>query len=151
MANLAGEVIGINTVKIAVPGFEGMGFAIPSNQVKEVVASLRVHGRVVRPVAGLRLVREVTGEEAEFYHLPVKFGVAVVPQPNGPAYKAGLRKYDIIQEVNGHKVRTVQELQECIIGCRVGEEVELKVARIPRKQGEPLRTLKFKVRLGKDG
>ncbi|MGE5422710.1 MAG: S1C family serine protease, partial [Ignavibacteriales bacterium] len=79
LSNLNGEVVGINTIKISVQGFEGMGFAIPSNQVKEVLKELRSNGRVVRPIAGLKIVSEITAEEADYYNLPVKQGVTITP------------------------------------------------------------------------
>jgi len=150
LANLSGEVIGINTIKISVPGFEGMGFAIPSNQVVEVVNALRKDGRVERPVAGLQVVNELTPELATYYNLPVDFGVAVMPVEGGPSLKAGLKEYDIIRSVNGQPVKSAYDLQNCMFGCKVDDEVTFGVTRLAREPGEKLRDFEFKVRLCSD-
>jgi serine protease Do len=151
LCNLTGQVIGINTVKIAVPGFEGMGFAIPSKQVVEVVNALRTKGRVERPVAGLRVVNEVTAELATYYNLPLKYGVAVKPLKGGPAEKAGVRDYDIIRSVNGKKVQTAYDLQDCMFGCKVGDQATISVTRLARGPGEKLKNFKCKIKLCSDG
>lgn len=151
LCNLRGEVVGINTVKIAVSGYEGMGFAIPSNQVVEVVNALRTKGRVERPVAGLQVVNELTAELATYYNLPVNHGVAVKPLKGSPAEKAGLKEYDIIREVNGKKVQTAYDLQECMFGCKVGDQATLSVTRLARGPGEKLKNFKCKVTLCSDG
>lgn len=151
LCNLQGEVIGINTVKIAVSGYEGMGFAIPSNQVVQVVNDLRTKGRVERPVAGLQVVDEVTSELATYYNLPVTYGVAVKPIKGGPAEKAGLKDYDIIRSVNGKKVQTAYDLQECLFNCKVGDEATLSVTRLARGPGERLKNFDCRVTLCSDG
>ncbi|NLB18699.1 MAG: trypsin-like serine protease [Syntrophomonadaceae bacterium] len=151
LANLKGEVIGINTIKISVPGFEGMGFAIPSNQVVEVINSLRKDGRVERPVAGLQVVNELTPELATYYNLPVEFGVAVMPLEGGPSAKAGLKEYDIIRSVNGQSVKNAYDLQNLMFGCKVDDEVTFGVTRLARAPGEKLRSFECKVRLCSDG
>jgi len=151
LCNLQGEVIGINTVKIAVSGYEGMGFAIPSNQVVQVINDLRLKGRVERPVAGLQVVHEVTSELATYYNLPVTYGVAVKPIEGGPAHKAGLKDYDIIIAVNGKKVQSVYDLQECLFNCKVGDEATLSVTRLARKSGEQVKKFDCKVTLCSDG
>ncbi len=151
LCNLKGEVIGINTVKIAASGYEGMGFAIPSNQVVQVVNELRTKGRVERPVAGLQVVDEVTSDLATYYNLPVTFGVVVKPIKGGPAEKAGLKDYDIISAVNGKKVQTAYDLQECLFNCKVGDEATLSITRLARKSGEQVKTFDCKVTLCSDG
>ncbi|MGI6551141.1 MAG: S1C family serine protease [Syntrophomonadales bacterium] len=151
LCNLAGEVIGINTVKISASGFEGMGFAIPSNQVVEVVNDLRTKGRVERPVAGLEVVNELTSEVATYYNLPVDYGVAVKPIKGGPAEKAGLRDYDIIQAVNGKKVQNAYDLQECMFNCKVGDQATVTVTRLARGPGQKLKNFHCKVTLCSDG
>ncbi|MGE5372989.1 MAG: S1C family serine protease [Solirubrobacterales bacterium] len=148
LANLNGEVIGINTIKIAVSGFEGMGFAIPSNQVKSIIQELRDHGRVTRPVAGLKVVKEVSAADAKYYNLPVAYGVAVVPAKSGPAHQAGLRDYDIIQAVDGHKVTSAAELQNCMFNCKIGDQVTVTAARLTR--GGTLQKYKYRIKLDGD-
>ncbi|MGE5398249.1 MAG: S1C family serine protease [Chitinophagales bacterium] len=151
LANLAGDVVGINTIKISVSGFEGMGFAIPANQVKEVIKELRTRGRVVRPAAGLKIIDELSPQVAQIYNLPVNQGVAVMPVKGGAAEKAGLKNYDIVEAVNGHKVGSAYDLQDCIFGCKAGDEVTIKVVRIPRNSGDKMKRIKVKLKLDSDG
>lgn len=150
LANLNGEVVGINTIKIAVQGYEGMGFAIPSNQVVEVVNAIRRDGRVIRPMAGLKVVHEVTPELAAYYNLPIKYGVAVTPIDGGPAHKAGILEYDIVTAVNGKPVKTAADVQECMFGCKVDDEVTVEVTRLARGDGGKDRNFKYKLRLCSD-
>lgn len=151
LVNYSGEVVGINTIKIVTEGFEGMGFTIPSNQVHDVIRDLKAHGRVMRPVLGVRIVDDVTSDEAKYYRLPVKGGVAVVPTRGGPAWRAGLRKYDIIEAVNGRKINTGTDLQEVIFSHKAGEVVKLNVLRLQAAQGRKSSFLSIKVKLKEEG
>jgi serine protease Do len=135
LINSRGEVIGINSVKIAMPGFEGMGFAIPSNQVKQVIASLIQHKEVVRPALGVTLKGEVTAEAAAYYHLPVDYGVVIEVHPTSPADKAGLRNMDIIIAVDDQVIRTAEEIRTAISQRQVGDTVQIKVIREKRAIG----------------
>ncbi|NPV91934.1 MAG: PDZ domain-containing protein [Firmicutes bacterium] len=133
LVNARGQVIGINTIKITIPGFEGMGFAIPINQVKNVIASLVQEQKVVRPALGVRIIGEVTSEGAASQGLPVDYGVAVDPRPGSPADKAGLESGDIIVAIEGIACRTAAELQREVLNHRVGDPVRLKIIRIQGK------------------
>ncbi|NLX88962.1 MAG: PDZ domain-containing protein [Syntrophomonadaceae bacterium] len=130
LVTLDGQLIGINTVKIAAAGFEGMGFAIPSNQVQEVVEQLKHHGRVIRPVLGIRMLGEINGELARHFNLPSPSGVVVEPLPDGPAAKAGIKAYDIIISIDNEDVGTSLELQEKIASRKAGQTVEVKLLRL---------------------
>jgi len=147
LVDLSGQVIGINTVKIALPGFEGMGFSIPSNQVRKVVQDLRKNGKVVRPWLGVRIVGEITPDEARYYRLPVTNGVAIALVQGGPAERAGLKNYDIIRSINGKQLKTGNDLQAEIFSRRKGEVVELEVFRLPESEGQKSRRLQIRVRL----
>lgn len=129
LVNARGEVIGINTIKIARAGFEGMGFAIPSNVVKDIVSDLIEHKRVIRPALGVYMVRDVDEELADYYNFSVDYGVIVDPQPLGPAAKAGLRRYDIIVDIDGNKITSRFDLQNEIFKHKVGDEVKITVIR----------------------
>ncbi|HZK42900.1 MAG TPA: trypsin-like peptidase domain-containing protein [Syntrophomonadaceae bacterium] len=138
LVNLRGELIGINTIKIAAEGFEGMGFSIPSNQVKLVVESIKENGKVIRPIMGIRIIREFTCDETEFFSLPRECGVAVDIIRGGPAYKAGLKKYDIITKIDGIEVETALLLQEEIGLRKIGDAIHVEYIRIPaNKEGQP--------------
>jgi serine protease Do len=150
LVNLNGKVIGINTIKIAVPGFEGMGFSIPSNQVKTVVDSIIKNGKVSRPLMGIRILGEISQDEARYYNFPLKYGVVVEPIAGGPADKAGLKKYDIITGISGKKVGTGQELQEQIFARKIGQKVRVDLVRASDKEGEKPQQLKINVKLVQD-
>jgi S1-C subfamily serine protease len=75
----------------------------------------------------------------------------VVPIKGGPAEKAGVKNYDIIQAINGKKVETAYDLQGHMFGRKVGEEVKLSIIRLPRRQGEKVQKLMLKVKLDGDG
>jgi len=133
LANAIGEVIGINTAKIKIPGVEGMGFAIPSNTVKEIVQELIEHGRIIRPWIGVS-VSEIDEKFAEQLQLPVEYGVLVEDTvPGDPADEAGIRSGDIIIEMAGEKIETFNRLTEVINKHEVGDRVTVKIIRNGRE------------------
>lgn len=135
LVNMNGEVVGINTVKIAVPGFEGMGFSIPSRQVQMITKDLMEHGKVVHPVLGIRILGEIKPNEASYFNLPVHHGVIVSPNSGGSAGKVGIKEYDVITAVNGKKVETALELQELIMKRKAGDTVKISIVRMPGAAG----------------
>ncbi len=147
LVNLEGKLVGINTVKIAAEGFEGMGFSIPSNQVKMVVEQIKEHGRVLRPLMGIKILGEISGENARYFRLPLTYGVIVEPVKNGPAARAGLKKYDIITQVDGEKIETGLELQEKIFSHKIGQTVSVRLLRLPETElgKAQFKTLKVKL------
>ena len=151
LVNMNGEVVGINTVKIAVPGFEGMGFSIPSRQVQMIAKDLMEHGKVLRPVLGIRILGEIKPNEASYFNLPVRHGVIVSPHSDGSAGKAGIKEYDIITAVNGKKVETALDLQEIIMNCKVGDTVKLSILRMSGGAGENAQKITRKIKLERDG
>jgi serine protease Do len=121
-----GEVIGINTVKFVQDKVEGMGFAIPINDVKPIVAQLLETGKVARPALG------ITGQDLKesigFYEIPVGILVARV-LPGSSAEDAGLMPNDIILEFAGQKVRSMEDLKEVLSRSSIGDEVSIKIIR----------------------
>lgn len=150
LANLKGEVVGINNIKISSPGFEGIGFSIPSNQVQAVVQSILKNGRVLRPLLGIIILGDVSTQQAERHNLPVKYGVVIEPLNGGPADEAGMQKYDIITRLGGIAVKNSQELQEQILVRKIGEQVEVEAVRLPATSADQPRQLKFRPRLSGD-
>ncbi|ABZ83578.1 serine protease do, putative [Heliomicrobium modesticaldum Ice1] len=134
LLNANGEVIGINSIKIAVQGFEGMGFAIPSNQVMQIVNELRAKGKVSRAALGVTLIMDVDKELAQKYNLIVDYGVVVKPSPGGPAQKAGMQNNDILIAINDKPVRNRMELQKELFAYKVGDTVNVTVVREDQKQ-----------------
>lgn len=143
LVNSKGQVIGINTIKIAATEVEGIGFAIPINEAWEIAESL-INYRYVknRPYLGVVIDNTFTKEDAERYKVPAGLLVYDV-QPLTGAYKAGIRIGDIIVKFDGKEVTTFSELEELKNRHKPGDEVEIEVYR----DGE---TLKLKVVLGEE-
>jgi serine protease Do len=123
LVNMAGEVIGINSVKIVAPGVEGMGFAISSSEAKPIIQNLIRYGRVVYPWLGVGL-------------RTVERGALIVElRANSPADMAGLRVNDVIIQFGGQEINSVADLVRAIRTAEIGEEVEIVFIR-----GEETRT-----------
>jgi len=129
LANSRGQVIGINTVKIAATDVEGIGFAIPINEANEIAESLMTHKYVKgRPRLGLYIDQSFTKEKADMYKVP--YGLLVYSvEPLSAAYKAEIHAGDIIVEFDGKKVTTFKELEDQKNLHKPGDEVEVKVYR----------------------
>ncbi|TGB02698.1 S1C family serine protease [Halobacillus salinus] len=143
LINLQGEVIGINSMKIAKEEVEGIGFSIPMNVAKPVIEDLETKGEVERPYMGVSLqdVNQVPRAALEQQlNLPadVTHGVIVRGVEQGSsAAKAGLEKYDVITEINGEKVETLMELRQYLYNkTEKGDSIELTVYR----NGQPTTT-----------
>jgi serine protease Do len=141
LVNAKGNVIGISSIKIARTGFEGMGFAIPSNIVQQIVADLIKYKRVIRPALGVYMIRDVDKELANYNDLGVDYGVLIDPQPMGPADKAGMQRYDIIVEINGGKVTDRFDLQNIVFSKKVGDSISVTAVRDKKR-------MSFTVKLG---
>lgn len=133
LLNLSGEVIGINTA--VAQGAENIGFAIPANEVKRVVASVKETGRIVRPFLGVRYLI-VTPEIAKQQSLPVDYGALVVRgntaadlavTPGSPADKAGIVENDILLEIQGKKITTEMPLQKLVSSFAVGDTIAVAI------------------------
>jgi serine protease Do len=129
LVNADGQVIGINSAKIAATGVEGIGFAIPINEAKPILKELAEKGRVVRPYLGVSLLDKNLAQRLGF-DLDLRGGLFVVKLfQNGPAYRGGIRPNDIIVKFNGTKVDTVADLREALGKCQVGEQVPVTILR----------------------
>lgn len=138
LVNLRGELVGINTAILSQSGGNvGIGFAIPINMAKEIMAQLIEHGEVRRGVLGAQ-AQDLTPELAQAFDLSAQRG-AVVTQvsPGSPADKAGLKSGDIITHLNGRPVRDAADVRNVIGLLRIGQKVEMQVMR----DGKP-RTLR---------
>ncbi|OOB78345.1 MAG: hypothetical protein BEN18_07680 [Epulopiscium sp. Nuni2H_MBin001] len=122
-----GEVIGINTIKLVDSDIEGMGFAIPINDVKEIVDELMEHGRVLRPSLGI-YGYTMTQDIASMYELAVGVYIEGVI-PGSGADIAGIEAHDIILEFAGEKVTTVEDLVNLIEVQSVGDMITVRVLR----------------------
>ncbi|MEK7306009.1 MAG: Do family serine endopeptidase, partial [Nitrospirota bacterium] len=125
--NIHGEVIGINTAIINFA--QGIGFAIPSNMARDIMAQLVEKGRVVRGWLGIG-IQQLTPELASKFGVKETEGVLVSEVFDGhPAQKAGIIPGDIISGVEGKQVDTPAALARAIAGMMPGKKVEIEVIR----------------------
>lgn len=128
LVNLAGEVIGINTaIYTGSRGFEGVGFALPSNTAINVYNQLVTSGKVVRGSIGITFQEERSNNPVLMKELGVPYGIVVEDvQPNSPAEKAGLQPGDVITDINGQPVRNGSDLVNPIAQTPVGQNVQVR-------------------------
>ena len=126
LLNTAGEVIGINSLKISQGGVEGLGFAIPSNDVIPLIKEMTEQGHVERPYIGVGLanLNQVPGQYIQDLPKSVESGVMVVSiDPESAAGKAGLKEEDIITAINGNEVKNSTELRKYLYTeLNIGDE-----------------------------
>jgi S1-C subfamily serine protease len=112
LINTKGEVVAINTAKI--PYGQGIGFAVPINTVKSILNDLVENGHVTRPWLGISTVK-LNPSIASFYRLPLVHGALIVNvEPYSPADNAGLRRGDIIEEIDGNKIESPSQISSYI-------------------------------------
>ncbi|HET6727354.1 MAG TPA: trypsin-like peptidase domain-containing protein [Nitrososphaeraceae archaeon] len=112
LINTKGEVVAINTAKI--PYGQGIGFAVPINTVKSILTDLVENGHVSRPWLGISTVK-LNARIASFYRLPIIHGALIVNvEPYSPADNAGLRRGDIIEELDGSKIEDPSQISSYI-------------------------------------
>jgi serine protease Do len=130
LVNLDGEVVGINSaIKSGTGGFQGIGLAISSNMVKNVLEQLLENGTVHRAYLGV-LVQQLDPEVGERLGLAGKSGVVLSKVMAGsPAAKAGLQDGDIVTEIAGHAVKDPRGLQGVVAGLPIGKPVDVTVYR----------------------
>lgn len=125
--NLNGEVVGVNTAIIA--GGQGIGFAIPINIANGVFSQLKVSGKVVRGWLGV-IVQEISPEISQSLGLESTDGALISDlAPGGPAENAGLKRGDIIIEVDGKKITTMPELPKTIATYKPDTFATLRIIR----------------------
>lgn len=129
LINLAGEVIGITSAKIADIGVEGLGYAISTKTAIPIIQQLITKGYVSRPYFGVATVT-INQYIYTVNRLPVDKGVIITYiDPNSPAASAGLRRYDIITHFKDNQVTTSEELIKMIHDSQIGENVKITYIR----------------------
>lgn len=130
LVNLKGELIGINTAIFSrTGGYMGIGFAIPTNMVKNVMDSLISEGKVVRGWLGVN-IQEVTSELAEQFGAPDNSGALIGDVvEESPSEAAGLRRGDIIRTYKEILVRNPTQLRSLVAQTTPGTKVQLTVLR----------------------
>ena len=139
LINLAGQVIGINSMKLSSTGtgsgsstsVEGMGFATPSNEVVSIINQLVANGKVIRPALGISLIdlANIPEEQQQsVLKLPssVTGGIVVAKiNDNSPLKGSGIQKGDVIVSLGGKKVTGLASLREALYAHKLGSTVEI--------------------------
>jgi serine protease Do len=138
LVNLAGQVVGINTLIVRSSGSsgdvaEGLGFAIPSNTVQAEAEQLIATGKVARPYLGINY-EAVTPDLASAYNLPVQWGAYISQlDASGPAGQAGLRRGDIIYKIGDVELDETHPYMNVLFQYSPGQTVPLGIARGSQK------------------
>ena len=129
LVNADGEIIGINSAKIAVSSVEGIGFAIPINSVKPIIQELAEKGRVAHPYVGASLIDKDIARHYGF-DIDLQGGLFIIKLTlNGPLALAGARPGDVVSKFDGVKVETVSALRDEIARHKVGDTVTITIIR----------------------
>ncbi|CAM3239856.1 trypsin-like peptidase domain-containing protein [Filibacter tadaridae] len=133
LLNEEGKVIGINSLKIAENGVEGLGFAIPSNDVIPLVKEMTKNGKIERPYIGVGLaeLNQVPSNYLQDLPKEVKGGVMVATiDPKSAAGKAGLEVGDVITAINDTEVKSSSELRKFLYtNLKAGDKATFKIYR----------------------
>jgi Do/DeqQ family serine protease len=135
LVNSRGELVGINTAIFTQSGgYQGIGFAVPSNLVRRIVDELKQYGEVRRGSIGYLEVTPLTTGIAEQLGVRTTDGVVVMGMRQGPAARAGIQPYDIIVSVNGQPVADTSSLLKVISDAPIGGTVAIEVLRDGQRQ-----------------
>jgi serine protease Do len=131
LVNMAGEVIGINTaIYTGSRGFEGVGFALPSNTAIAVYNQLVTVGKVTRGSIGITFQEDRSNNPVLLKELGAPYGIVVEAiEPGSPAEKAGLKPGDVITNINGTPVHTGADLVNPIAQTAIGQNVQVRYVR----------------------
>ncbi|WP_231877284.1 trypsin-like peptidase domain-containing protein [Bhargavaea cecembensis] len=142
LVNMNGEVIGINSLKIGGSGVEGLGFAIPSDDVVPLVEEMMESGHVERPYAGISMYDVAQIPRGELDGLPndISSGVFIAGvDPQGAAAKGGIKEGDVITAIDGEEVEDGQALRRYLYSeLEVGDQAVFTVYREGKKTEIPV-------------
>ena len=135
LVDMEGKLVGINTAIMSRSGgYQGIGFAIPSNMAKPIMESLLEHGKVVRGWLGVG-IQDIDKDLAEGLGLDNTHGVLVSDvQAKSPAENAGLKRGDVILSVDGEKTDSAGQLRNLIAAAGAKKKVRLEVLRDKNKR-----------------
>ena len=139
LINIAGEVVGINSMKVSTNNVEGMGFAIPINDAASIIQQLEEKGEVVRPMIGITMIDAayLSAEDRQQLGLPKDLDGGVVVQsvlPNSSAADAGLKQWDVITHFDGEEIKNGNQLRQAIYSSKIGAKIEVKFIRQGKKE-----------------
>lgn len=146
LVNIQGQVIGINSSKITSSStsglgvsVEGMGFAIPSNDVVTIINQLESAGKVTRPALGVHMVNLTDLSTSQLAsagldNLSITSGVVIVSTQAGLPADGVLKQYDVITEINGQAIENKSDLQSALYKHSIGDSIEVTFYRNNQKQ-----------------
>ena len=127
LINTRGEVVGINTAVISQG--QGLGFSLPIDLVKKLLPQLKEKGRIIRSWLGV-VVQDITLQVKEALRLPVDRGSLVTDVvAESPAFKAGIRRNDVIVEFDGQAIKNSHELPMRVAHTPAGTVMRMKIVR----------------------
>ncbi len=129
LCDINGNVIGINSSKIVAQSFEGMGFAIPANEVVNIADQLMNNGHALHPSLGISGYSLASLPDQMWPSVPVDYGVWVQSISSNTTKAAGLEPQDVIVNIDGHVVQTMADLRTYLFQEKPGKMVTLKVYR----------------------
>ncbi len=140
LLNIQGQVIGVNSMIYSPSGGNiGIGFAIPINIVKNVVAQIMKKGKVERGFIGA-MIQPIDTATARHFGLKSKRGVIISSvKRGGPADRAGLRSGDIVLKINGKKIKNLEHLKRVISYVEPGNKISMQILRKNKKLNITLR------------
>jgi len=150
LLNSLGEVIGINTAIRA--DAMGIGFAIPIDKAKAIAAQLQRDGKVAHPYLGVQMItltpelaKQNNTDPNSAVQIPEINGVLVMRViPNSPAASGGIRRGDVILQIDGRPITTADQLQNSVEESQLGQVLRLKVQRGDRTQTFTVRTAELR-------
>ena len=132
LVNIQGQVIGITSSKIASNGgtsVEGLGFAIPSNDVINIINQLETNGTVTRPALGIQMINitNLSSSDLSRLKLPSKItsGVVVRSAQSGMPAEGKLQKYDVITKVDDKEISSTSDLQSALYKHSIGDNIKI--------------------------
>ncbi len=128
LVNIKGELVGVNSSKIVSESFEGMGFSIPTNKVKEICDKIIAKEYDPDPYIGITISETYDAETLKRHGYP-SGAVVLSVTSGGPANLAGIRRGDIITEFNGVEITDYTKLEDAISSCKPKEIVAFKIYR----------------------
>lgn len=130
LVNMDGSLVGINTAIVSRSGgYQGIGFAIPSNMAMQVKEAILTHGKVVRGWLGVS-IQDLTDELAKELNVGPRSGVLIADvTENGPAAKAGIQRGDIVTAIDGVRMEGSQHLRNSVALGGAGRKVRIDVLR----------------------
>ncbi|MEF2918925.1 MAG: trypsin-like peptidase domain-containing protein [Acutalibacteraceae bacterium] len=146
LANLNGQVVGINTIKIVDTEYEGMGFAIPSVTIKKVVNQLIKNGYVSNRVKMGIMATEISSAFAKAYDMDMGIAIESI-SVESPLNDTKVKENDIITKIDGKKVSNFVELYEVLDEYEPGDEVTLTICRYDEKNPSDNETFKVEIEL----